>query len=351
MVIGGRSESGSERAAGSDAVAWPVLVDALRQARTVLLIGHINPDADTMGSNLALASALSAAGVDVQVSVGMPDFEMPSGLAWLPGQEFLVKPERVRTPVDVAVAIDCSAIDRLGTLTETAATADVFAAIDHHASYDGFADVSVVDPAAPAAGVLVAELIDRLGLAWTVPVATGIYAAISSDTGSFRYPATTAETHRLAAAMLDLGIDHAEISRRIFADRALGLIRIAGEAMTTAEYFPAAVGGAGALIGVIDRTARERHGVAYDEVESVITDLTNNGVAEVTAIVKEDDLGRWKVSTRSQGNFDVSALCLKLGGGGHRAAAGYSAAGDLSQTLAQLYVELGIHDGERRTQR
>ncbi|MDQ1307343.1 MAG: bifunctional oligoribonuclease and phosphatase NrnA [Actinomycetota bacterium] len=351
VAAGGPWEPPREDARVPTVADWSVLVDALRQARRVLILAHINPDADTMGSSLALASALSRTGVEVQVAVGMPAFEMPTGLAWLPGQEFLVPAEQVRAPVEVALAIDCSAIDRLGTLADTAAAAELFAAIDHHASYDGFASVAIVDPLAPAAGVLVAELIDRLGLEWTIPVAVGIYAAISSDTGSFRYPATTADTHRLAAALLDRGIDQAEISRRIFADRALGLIRIAGQTMHTAEYFPSAVGGGGALIGVIDAKARERYGVSYDEVESVIGDLTNNGVAEVTAIVKQDDSGGWKVSTRSRGNVDVAALCLRLGGGGHRAAAGYTAAGNLAETLAQLHAELGIDDGDSRTAR
>jgi phosphoesterase RecJ-like protein len=344
-----RRESQGQQAAPPDAADWSALVDALRRAGQVLIVAHINPDADTMGSSLALATALSQIGVGVQVSVGTPDFSLPIGLAWLPGQEHLVPAEDVQKPIDVALAIDCSAIDRLGMLASTAAEATVFAAIDHHASYDGFADLSIVDRAAPAAGVLVAELIDRLGLDWTAPVAAGIYAAVSSDTGSFRYPATTADTHRLAANLLDRGIDHAEISRRIFADRGLGLIRLAGLTMHTAQHFPTAVDGGGALIGVIDRQARERYGVTYDEVESVIGDLTNNGFVEVTVIVKQDDNDSWKVSTRSRGNFDVADLCGRLGGGGHRAAAGYSVSGDLDETIAQLHAELGIDDGVPRT--
>ncbi len=326
---------------------WRQLLEALEQARTVLLLAHVSPDADALGSTLAVADVLDRRGVQVAVSFGSEPFVVPDGLRWLPGQEFVRAPSDVGTPPDVALAIDCSSLDRLGTLAPVAQAAGTFAAIDHHASYDDFAPVSVVDASEPAAGVLTAGLIDRLGADWSTSAATCIYAAISSDTGSFRFPSTNAHTLALGARLIDLGADPGLIAGNLFADKSLAVLRLTGVALVNAEHSPAALEGRGALIAIIDRDLRERFGVSYDAAESIVGELATTSDVEVAAVVKQDDAGLWKVSTRSRGGFNVGRMCTALGGGGHVAAAGYTSRVDLDSTLRGLHRALGVVEAPR----
>lgn len=310
------------------ALPWEELVAAVEAARRVLIVAHVNPDADALGSALALRSALVAAGHQVQVSVGQPHFTVPRALAWLPGASNVLAPETLTDGDDIVIAVDCASADRLGTLLPRAQAAPLFAVIDHHRSNDGFADLNLVDPMAPATGVLISELLDRAGWPWSEGVAENIYAALASDTGSFRFDATTAETHRLAADLHERGINHAAIARELFSSRPLAVARLSAQVLVEAVFDAEGAHGAGVIVGVVDAQLRQTHGVSYDDVESVVSDLAAVGEADTAVVVKESDDGTWKVSLRSKGRVDVGRLATAVGGGGHRQAAGYTVAGD-----------------------
>lgn len=306
------------------ALPWEELVRAVAASQQVLIVAHVNPDADALGSALALRSTLTATGHTVQVSVGQSQFNVPRALAWLPGAQHVSAPEELVEGDDLVIAVDCASADRLGTLLSRAQAAPVFAVIDHHRSNEGFAGINLVDPEAPATGVLIAELLDQAGLPWSDGVAENIYAAVSSDTGSFRFNATTAETHRLAAALHERGVDHAEIARKLFAARPLAVARLSAQVLVEAQHDVAGAGGAGVIIGVVDSRMRQAHAVSYDDVESVVSDLAAVAEADTAAVIKQSDDGAWKVSLRSKGRVDVGRLATALGGGGHRQAAGYT---------------------------
>jgi phosphoesterase RecJ-like protein len=313
------------------------LVAALARARSVVLVAHVNPDPDAIGSALALGLALRAQGRTVDVTFDAEPFAVPRGMAWLPGAATLVGPDDLMPTPELVIALDCAAPDRLGRVLAYAREAPVFAVVDHHRSNPGFGDLNVVDVTSPATGQIVAELLGELGWPWDVDIATNLYAAISSDTGSFRFASTTADTHRWASRLHEAGVDHAEVARRLYTDRPLSMVRLAAEVLTAAVHEPAAAGGQGALVAVVSREDRARHEVAYDEVESLISDLAAAGEVDVAAIVKQDDEGRWKVSTRSKGAIDLGQLCSDAGGGGHPQAAGYTAAsGDVDEVVKDL---------------
>lgn len=328
------------------ALPWDEVVAAVAAAQRVLVVAHVNPDADALGSALALRAALSTTGREMQVSVGQPGFVVPRSLAWLPGAEHVRPPEELLDGEDVVVAVDCASADRLGTLLPRAQAAPVFVVIDHHRSNDGFARINLVDPAAPATGVLVAELLDRAGWPWSDAVAENVYAAVASDTGSFRFDATTADTHRLAATLHDRGVDHARIARQLFASRPLAVAKLSAQVLVEALYDADGAGGAGVILGVVNSDMRRAHGVSYDDVESVVSDLAAVGEADTAAVIKQSDDGSWKVSLRSKGRVDVGRLATALGGGGHRQAAGYTvsarAASDADTDVG--YTSRGLAD-------
>lgn len=321
------------------------LVAAIGRARRLVLVAHVNPDPDAIGSALALGLAMRAAGREVDITFDAEPFVVPRALAWFPGADTLVAPGQVMADPDLVIALDCAAPDRLGRLLPMAHRAPTFAVVDHHRSNTGFANLDLVDPTSPATGQIVAELLEELGWAWDNAIATNLYAAISSDTGSFRFASTTADTHRLAGRLHEAGVDHADIARRLYSDRPLSVVRLAAEVVTGATHDPMAAGGAGALIAVVSRADRARHKLAYDEVEPLISDLAAAGGVDVAAIVKEDDQGSWKVSTRSKGAVDVGRLCADAGGGGHTQAAGYTPSStDIEEVVAQLCAALNRPD-------
>lgn len=329
---------------------WDKIVAALTSARTVTLAAHVQPDADALGSALAIGMALVGLGAQVQVSYpGMelnPDGDgttLPAALAWLPGIELVVPAVELRPSVDVAVSCDVSSSDRLGELYEILRRADLFAAIDHHQSYTGFADVAVIEPTAPATATLALELIDRLGAEVTTDIATCLYAGLSTDTGSFRWAATDAEAHLMAARLHGIGIRHDEIARALYDERPFTEWGMIGAALGRAMLEPEALDGLGlawTYVGLGDRSER---GIKESATEVVVDALRRTAEAEVTAVVKESDDGSWRVSVRSRGAIDVGDACLSLGGGGHRCAGGFTAKpteGDSERNAGEMAVRL-----------
>jgi phosphoesterase RecJ-like protein len=320
---------------------WAATASALVSGADVLLLAHVSPDADALGSALAVGLALRTLGHQVAVSFGDQPFAVPRILRFLPGQELLVAPDvAAALRPSVVASFDVSSQDRLGVLSDTYDGATTRIAVDHHASYTGFGSVSVVDVTAPATAVLALELIDRLGVELTAEIATPLYAGLITDTGSFRFVQTTAQTHAIAGRLLATGIAHDVISRRIYDDepfRALGLL---GDALSRAELEPDAVHGLGLVHTWVDAAERTAVGLPLDALERIIDVLRTATEAEVAAVLKQDDVGSWRVSLRSKGAVDVSAVALGFGGGGHRYAAGWTSAGTLEQTQADLRLGL-----------
>jgi phosphoesterase RecJ-like protein len=306
---------------------WDSAVRLLLDARSVVMVGHVAPDGDALGSALAVGLALrSLPGVRrVAVSFGDEPFVVPANLTWLPGLELVVPPSEVDPAPDVVVCFDASSIDRLGLLRPTAERAPALVVLDHHASYDGFGTHRLVDVASPATAVLAEELVRRLGAPLTPDVAAAVYAGLVTDTGSFRYAGTTSATHALAARLLDTGIRFDLIARHLFDDVPFGYLGLLGRALDRAVLEPSAAGGLGLVWTVVPALDRMAAGLAFDLVEPVVDSVRKAEEAEVACVVKEDDKGALRVSLRSKGRVDVSRVASSLGGGGHRYAAGFTA--------------------------
>ncbi len=318
---------------------WAATVAALTSGAPVLLLAHMSPDADALGSALAAGLALERRGVDVAVSFGDDPFVVPRILRSLPGQHLLVAPAEAGGRAVVA-SFDVSSIDRLGVLRATAEAARTFIAIDHHASYTGFGHIHVVDVTAPATAVLALELVDRLGVELDEVIATPIYAGLVTDTGSFKYAGTTAATHLVAARLLATGMRHDVVARHIYDDEPFGALRMLGGALDKAVLEETAVGGLGLVWTVVSDADRASFDLPLDAVERVIDVLRIATEAEVACVLKQDDTGAWRVSMRSKGRVDVSAVAIALGGGGHRFAAGFTGAGGPRDVLHQVRERL-----------
>jgi bifunctional oligoribonuclease and PAP phosphatase NrnA len=184
------------------------------------------------------------------------------------------------------------------------------------------------------------ELIRRLEVPITRDIALGLYAGVASDTGSFRHPSTTPGAHAMAARLLDAGVRPDRVSRELWDRASFGYLQVLADALGRARLERDAAGGLGLLWTTISRAERDDRGVSYDQLEGVIDQLRRADEAEVAVVCKETDEGHWYVSTRSRGLVDVGNACVALGGGGHRTAAAFTAAGEPAATIDRLRAML-----------
>lgn len=319
---------------------WDEAVRLLSSAGQVVLACHIGPDGDALGSMLALGLALRSRGTEVFCSWGEPELHVPTSLALLPGQELLVPPAELPAAPELLVTLDTGSLDRLGLIQQHAAAATDVLVIDHHASNTGFGTVHLIEVTAAATAVLVAELVDRLGVTLDRAIATGIYAGLVTDTGSFKYVATTPAVHRLAARLLETGLRHDLLSRALYDTNTFGYVQLLGAGLRRAELDLDAAGGLGLVWTYTTPEDLERYGVGLSQIEGMIDVVRTAVEAEVALVAKGDADGTVKVSMRSKGQVDIGSLCVGLGGGGHLYAAGFTSHDDVPTTVARVTAAL-----------
>ena len=239
---------------------------------------------------------------------------------------------------DVFVSLDAASPGRLGELASLLDDAGVSVVVDHHASNPGFGDVRLVDGAAPATVTLVAGILDDLGVTIDQHLATCLYAGLSADTGSFRFGNTRPDTHELAARLLATGIDHSEISRRLFDTAPFGWLGLLS-AVTGRAVLERDIGDG--LVWTWSSTAEAAEfGLPGEQLEALVDVVRSTQEADVACVLKGQDDGSWSVSLRSRGNTDLARVAMALGGGGHTLAAGYSSYLDREKTIEALRREL-----------
>ncbi|BBY43140.1 DHH family phosphoesterase [Mycolicibacterium celeriflavum] len=318
-----------------DRVDAHAAAELLSAASSVGVVCHVYPDADTIGAGLALALVLDQVGKSVQVSFAAPA-NLPESLQSLPGGHLLVGPDSMRRDPDLVVTVDIPSVNRLGALRELADPGREVLVIDHHASNELFGSANYVDPSADSTTMLVADLFD----AWDKPIDIGVahclYAGLTTDTGSFRWASPRA--HRLAARLVELGVDNAAISRTLLDTHPFAWLPMLSRVLSSAELLPEAVGGRGLVYAVV--RYQEWADARPEEVESIVDIVRTTEQAEVAAVFKEIEPAHWSVSMRAK-TYDLSPVASGFGGGGHRLAAGYSATGSAEDVVEALHAALG----------
>ncbi|HVA60282.1 MAG TPA: DHH family phosphoesterase [Mycobacteriales bacterium] len=315
---------------------WSHVVGTLAGAESIVLACHVAPDGDALGSMLAAGLALRALDRPVFCSFGDEPFRVPRAYAFLPGQDLLVPPAAIPGSPEVLVTFDTSSRDRLGRLAELVDSAGEVIVVDHHVRGDGFGRTRLVDDAAAATAVIVAELVDRLGVVLNADIACCLYTGLTTDTGSFKFVSTTPAVHELAARLLATGIRHELIARAVWDTNSFGCIGLLGTALSRARLEPEAAAGHGLVWTHTTAADLVRFGVGLDEIEGLIDLVRTTAEADVAVVCKGDRDGGFKVSARSKGAVDVGGVCAGLGGGGHRFAAGYTSADGLDATMDGL---------------
>ncbi|MGH4011771.1 MAG: DHH family phosphoesterase [Pseudonocardiaceae bacterium] len=306
-------------------------VELLRGARDVTLVAHVQPDADALGSALALGLALHRRGGTVRVTFGELA-DAPESLRGLDVAGLLVSPDQVPAQPELLVALDTANSDRLGCLLDRVDTSSAVLVIDHHATNDRFGTHHVVDVGAEATAVLVLRLLDALDVPLDEPIARCLYAGLVTDTSCFRR--ADQGTHAIAGRLLSAGVDPDTTTRELLDTHPFGWLAMLGTVLGSAQLESGSAQG----LGLVHATVRlaDTAGLRSEEVESVVDLVRTTSEAEVAAVLKEVGPDRWSVSLRAKQRLDVSAAAAELGGGGHRLAAGFRANGTAQDVLDAL---------------
>lgn len=289
--------------------------EAIQEAQSFLIVAHLNPDGDAFGSMLALAHALKLLGkknVEYVCTEGVPHlYKFLSG-----SENALLKP--TLSSYDLAVALDCDGKSRLGDAEPYLDLATKVICIDHHGGNNVFGNISWVDSQAAATGELVFELIKDLQIPIDKPIATSLLTALMSDTGSFRFPNTTAHTFSIAQELLQAGANTSQVSSHLYEEKIFSTVKLQGIAL-----------------GRLEKSCRDQIVWAYlklsdyadacaqeEETEGIINQIRSVKGSRVAVLFRETSEGGIKVSLRSRNDLDVSAIARQFGGGGHRLASG-----------------------------
>ena len=308
---------------------------ALRPGQRVCITTHVNPDGDGIGSEVGLVHLLRAQGVDAIVTNPSPTPPRFSFLfEGLPGVDRSGEAVKELRRADLIIVLDISDLTRLGMLIETVKNRGVpVACVDHHVSVGVLPPgPRYLDAEAAATGELIYELAKANGWPVTEAVARALYVAILTDTGGFRFSNTRARTLRVAADLLEAGVDNEEIYLEVYARAPEGRPRLFAEALQTLvvenEYGLAWV--------TVPPGAIERLGVSSDDLDGVVEFPRSIEGVRMALLFREISQGRVKVSLRSVGDVDVAAFAKPYGGGGHTKAAGLSLTGSLAEVQATI---------------
>lgn len=307
-----------------------------RPGERFVITSHHNPDGDAIGSMLGLARALRAAGQDV-VLAHADDPPVPTDLAFLPAEgEEIVHDLPDDLGERVLVAVDCASELRMWA-TPVHEGARLVIDIDHHQDNTRFGDLNLIEPLASSTAEVIVGVLEAAGWPLTREVAEPLYVGLITDTGRFGYGNTRPRAHRIAAAMLEAGVDPAVMSRRLFEEQPLDRLLLMGRALERARP----LAGGRMLAAVLTREDFDAAGGR--DTEGIVEVMRGvRGMRAAALVSQAGPDGMWRVSLRTADpHVDVSEIAREEGGGGHRAAAGFSTARPPEDLLAWLEAQMG----------
>jgi phosphoesterase RecJ-like protein len=304
---------------------------AIRERHAFIITSHARPDGDAVGSSMALALALDTIGKRSQVVLKDP---VPSPYAGFPALDRIEQRDRVDGPADAAIVLECGDLSR-----PEMAGLDAYYVInvDHHEGNRMYGALNWFDPSAAACGELVAEIIDVLGIPWTVDIASHLYLAIATDTGGLRYGPISERTFELCRRVAATGVETAKLSRQIFDSFSLGRVRVTGALLSGMTLHH----GDRVAILSLDDELLKRTGATVDDTEGLVNlPLAAREVVAV-AMLKRQAERVFRVSLRSKGAVDVRLVASRWGGGGHHNAAGCTIEGSEADVRTALIDAIG----------
>lgn len=300
----------------------------IEQRRRFLLTSHARPDGDAIGSALACAQILRQLGKDAEVVLHDP---VPRIYQPLPFADRVVQTDRVNGHYEAAILLECDSIQR----TRLEGLENQFLiSIDHHASGRPFAHVNWIDPHATATAELVHQLATAAGVKISREIATCLYTALLTDTGSFMFKGTNEQTFALARELVLAGADPAQCAQNVYFAHSTAKMRLLGAALSNLHR-------EGPLAWIwVTRDQMERSQAKEEDCEGIVNYALSIQDVELAAFFREMADGRYRVSLRSKGKLNVAEIAERFGGGGHECASGCSIDGPLSMAVSKIMREI-----------
>ena len=306
------------------------IAEKILQTDRIAVVTHASPDGDAVGSTLGITLALRELGKDVVVLSKEP---APLNLSFLPLYEEYGLEATLRADRELLLALDCGNKERLS--MERDGFDEIFKInIDHHVSNEMYGELNYVDSGSASTAEIIFELMEALGVRPDQSMAQCLYTGIVSDTGSFRFPSTTAKTLRITAELLETGVDFSGIQRVLFGTSEFKRIKLLGRALMTLESHM------DGFVSMMNLEANDFNTLSISDRDS--GDIVNYGLeppeADVSVLLKEAE-GFFRVSVRTKLQIDASSLCGKFDGGGHVRAAGCNIKAETLGEAKRLILE------------
>ncbi|OGI20942.1 MAG: hypothetical protein A2287_02335 [Candidatus Melainabacteria bacterium RIFOXYA12_FULL_32_12] len=308
------------------------LIEIIKKAKSLVILSHVGPDGDTLGSMLALKEILAQLGtidkIDAIIVGKIPDL-----YTFLPGIAEVKNPgdKNLYQNYDLSITVDCGSIDRLGDSVDLFRNAKASANIDHHVSNTNFAQINWIEPKASSTGQILYKIIELLKVNLTKNIATNLYTAILTDTGGFKFENTKPETLQICAKLLEAGVDPTFIYKKCYESKTLSMVRLQARAVDQAVFLDDNK----IAYASVTRQLLDLFGAYDDHVDGISETLRQVNTVEVALVFKETIKGDTKVSFRSNG-LNVCEIARFFGGGGHKLAAGCTVQKNIPDSINEV---------------
>ena len=304
--------------------------EQLKDANSIALISHLDPDGDNLGSLTALSKSLLNLGKKVYPI----EFDkIPENLKFLPNLDLLS--DNTVININMIICLDCANYERLGKIDELFNKAKYRINIDHHQSNEFYGDVNIVKKGYSSTCELVFDLINEINLPIDKEISMSLLTGISTDTGRFLYSATTADTLAKASRLVENGADMMKINELIYQSKKFEAQLLENEILSKTEIYNDYV-----AFGVVMTDQLNKYNVEISDIDSVINTFRDTDKIKISVLIKQQTENEYKVSFRSKGNIDVGLIAKNLGGGGHKNAAATRITGDFETVSNKIKEEI-----------
>ncbi len=304
--------------------------EQLKEASSIALISHLDPDGDNLGSLTALSKSLLNLGKKVYPI----EFDkIPENLKFLPNLDLLS--DNTDINIDMIICLDCANYERLGNIDELFNKARYRINIDHHQSNEFYGDVNIVKKGYSSTCELVFDLINEINLPIDKEISMSLLTGISTDTGRFLYSSTTADTLAKASILVENGADMMKINELIYQSKKFEAQLLENEILSKTEIYNDYV-----AFGFVMTDQLNKYNVEISDIDSVINTFRDTDKIKISVLIKQQTENEYKVSFRSKGNIDVGLIAKNLGGGGHKNAAATRITGDFETVSDKIKEEI-----------
>lgn len=322
-----QTTTGSEQEDLFEAIAY-----LIGEAQTIAICAHTNPDGDALGSQLALKLLIESRWPRKQVICLLADDDpCPRIYTFLEGADQLVHASEYEGSPDLFISVDLSIPSRLNYGEQVMRRSRSVVVIDHHPCEKPYGDAALIRPEAAAAGVIIAEFAQYLDVTITPAMAQSLFCAIATDTGRFQYQNADAEAFQIASMLVAAGANPSEVSLNVYQSFRLQFLHLKSLVMGRVRTFEhGRISYSYATVADIERT-----GASLDESDGLVDVVRSVAGSEVALFLKEVPGGKVRGNLRSKGDHDISVVARALGGGGHRAASGFTVEGSVDDALCK----------------